>query len=1069
MRASQDDERILDALERIDEALASGQPQQVEEALATFQPAERQKLEKLVECLRLLSPTESDSAQCRPSVPKTIGRFLVLRELGRGSFGVVFLALDPDLGREVALKIPRVRGWLDPAVKSRFLREARAAARLNHPHILPVFETGEVDETLYIATAYSPGPTLSEWIRGRSEPVPVPLAAGIVLQLASAVAHAHERAVFHRDLKPGNVLLEPASEFGRNFPYTPRLSDFGLAKVPDEEAPVGQTPCVVGTPEYMPPEQAAGVSDAGAAADVYGLGAILYELLSGRPPYQGSSREQILSNVASGPPTPLSQVRVGLPRDIVVLCEKCLARAPGERYSSAAELAADVERFLTGRPILARRGFPGESLLRGWGKEGGGPALFRTMLVLFAATAASALWLQARLVETQSKAIEVRAQAIQSEVQAAQSRMLARELAYASDLKTAFEAWENADVQHALSLLQRQIPAPGEPDHRGLEWHFLWSVLRGGSTVVGEHPGGARAVAWSPTERLVASIGIGGRLVLWDVDLGAPRAAFAAHGGVDATDLCFFPDGAKIATAGDDGAVRLWSTRDGAPQGELKAPDGWVGAVAVAPNGGWIASGHGNGSLRLWSAGGKMERSIPAHAQAVRSVAFHPSQPWLITASQDRTIRVWRTDDLSLLGDIPPLDAGPDFEAAWPRGLAIEPTGESLVASYSNGTVVQYDLRRNRWLRAILEREVEGGGRDVVFSANGRRLALAMHDTTIQFRAAKDGFQAAIGVFRGHEHRVDALAFSPDERWIASASRDGTVRLWDLRDEAGQRLLSTLPAKAALLAYDPSASRLAVADVLGCVRILDAKTGSIQQQVCFDPDGLQMVRLGVGGSVILTLSRRGELERFNERGERLGEPLFCANVNDVRLAPDDRSFAVAEDQIVRIREVGSGRAVRDLRHPAAVFAIAYDPAGTRIATGCADGLLRVWNVADGVLVRTFSGHKDEIASVGWCCGGNWIASGSSDRSAKIWDAESGKSVGHFGGHDGPVHLVAIFPDRRSLLTIDQHQTMRCWNVPTGQEIVAKGNVARAEQVAVSPRGDAVAVCAGRDVNLIRGD
>jgi hypothetical protein len=324
-------------------------------------------------------PSEASDAEVpAPSrLPWTsLGRFQLRRELGRGGCGVVYLAFDPLLNREVALKVPHAATADSPGMRQRFLREARAASVLDHPHLVPVHEVGEVGPVCYIVSAFCPGVTLAEWLRNRTQPVPYRDAAALVHRLAEAVAHAHGRGVAHRDLKPANVLVaecrlrsedlnaEPSSAKSATCNLQsaiPRITDFGLAKfVEAAEDGLTKTGVILGTVSYMAPEQAGGKAHAvGPAADIHALGAILYELLTGRPPFQGESDVETLLHIRSDEPIPPARLRPGLPRYLETICLKCLHKEPARRYASAAALADDLSRFGADQPIRARRaGWP---------------------------------------------------------------------------------------------------------------------------------------------------------------------------------------------------------------------------------------------------------------------------------------------------------------------------------------------------------------------------------------------------------------------------------------------------------------------------------------------------------------------------------------------------------------------------------------------------------------------------------------------------------------------------------------------------------------------------------------
>jgi serine/threonine protein kinase len=381
-----------------DEIAAGGSPRSVYEA-----PAEvRTELERDLEWCRFLReawPRERSAGEgSEPRLPDVYGaevhrpfpldhlaRFQIRRELGRGTFGIVFLAYDPQLRREVALKIPKPEVLASPALRARFHHEARVAGGLSHPNLVPVFEAGEEQGICYIASAYCQGVTLAHWLKKQFAPVPYRKAALLLSELAAAIDHAHHRGVLHRDIKPSNVILEPresssAAAAGPDaLDFTPRVTDFGLAKCldPGPEATAAtatQAGTLVGTPAYMAPELAMGrVEDAAPSTDVYALGAVFYEVLTGRPPFQADSTLETLLMIRMQEPVQPSRLRPGIPRDLETICLTCLAKEPRKRYADAGALREDVERFLAGRPILARPVSAAERLLK-WAKRNRGLA-----------------------------------------------------------------------------------------------------------------------------------------------------------------------------------------------------------------------------------------------------------------------------------------------------------------------------------------------------------------------------------------------------------------------------------------------------------------------------------------------------------------------------------------------------------------------------------------------------------------------------------------------------------------------------------------------------------------------
>ncbi len=317
------------------------------------------------------TPCEDPSWQ-HASTALRLERYQLIRLLGGGGNGLVYLGRHPQLPRLVAVKLPRPDRLLKREAIQDFLHEARAASQLDHPHIVPLHEVGIIEGVPYITYQYIPGPTLRQWIQDQQTSSPR-LAAECVVQLAEAMQHAHERGVFHCDLKPANVLLNPLASYDSSLDlslaeaeatldtdlpldgYTPKIADFGAARIANHQSPFSQSELIIGTPAYMSPEQAEGKRrSVGARSDVYGLGTILYELLTGQAPFDGQTQAEVLRKVCQEPPTPPRASQPTLPRDLEAVCLKCLAKRPEDRYFAPQELLEDLERFLAGKAVKAR-------------------------------------------------------------------------------------------------------------------------------------------------------------------------------------------------------------------------------------------------------------------------------------------------------------------------------------------------------------------------------------------------------------------------------------------------------------------------------------------------------------------------------------------------------------------------------------------------------------------------------------------------------------------------------------------------------------------------------------------
>lgn len=377
------------------------------------------------------------------------------------------------------------------------------------------------------------------------------LASEIVRQLAQAVEHAHLAGILHRDIKPANVLLDPARSSG-SLPFTPMLIDFGLAKLVDGDAAQTATGLVLGTPRYMAPEQATGrAKAAGPAADIYALGVLLYELLTGRAPFEGSDSADTLRRLLTDAPRRPRQVHREIPRDLEAICLKCLEKSPQRRYRTAGDLADDLGRSLAGTPTIARPMGTAERVWR-WGRR------HPSWAALLFVVAFSALGAIGGLVAYTTRVTQLLHDAQQARREAEESERSLWETLYVGDIRLAARASQNGDPRQAHMLLTRYLPESGKPDRRGIEWHYLWEQTRHPTTQSVEVSSGPLyMVRFSPEGRLVGTCGRDGLVRLYDATTYQPVATWDAGQG-ELNGIDFAPGGQRCATAGDDGTVRVW-------------------------------------------------------------------------------------------------------------------------------------------------------------------------------------------------------------------------------------------------------------------------------------------------------------------------------------------------------------------------------------------------------------------------------------------------------------------------------------------------------------------------------
>ena len=516
--------------------------------------------------------TDDDSGTVAKPEPATtvdgghFGRFQIMQTLGKGGFGIVFLAWDPALRRQVALKVPQPETLMTPDARKRFEREAQAAAGLDHPNIVPIYESGCVGTVSFISAAYCPGPTLEQWLVRQSQPVPVRDAADLVATLARAVEHAHDRGVLHRDLKPSNILLQRRGADGPDHDednvlagFEPRITDFSLAKIADGLGPETKTGVPFGSPPYMAPEQAEGKQRAiGPPVDVYGLGTILYELLTGTPPFGGESQLDILRQVIADDPLPPGRRRNEVPPELEAITLKCLRKTPEGRYRGPRELAEEPRAVLEWRadpgPTAKSPGAAGpidppaprRHSCAGDHRTFAGRALDRRVLVPG----------PARRVNGDHEPPGGRGTA---------PRPIDRRARYAIEVQHAARLIrENHDIRQAESILDRwAMPSSFVPDGdlRGFEWGYLKRQAHRELMTLRHEAGEVYCARFSPNGQWLLTAGQDGTARVWDAQKGSVHHVLRHSGEVNWAD--FAPDGRSVATAGDAGAISLWDLATG--------------------------------------------------------------------------------------------------------------------------------------------------------------------------------------------------------------------------------------------------------------------------------------------------------------------------------------------------------------------------------------------------------------------------------------------------------------------------------------------------------------------------
>jgi WD40 repeat protein len=1052
-----------------------------------------------------LAPREPPGAAGRP-LPEVPG-YEVLEEIARGGMGVVYKARQVSLNRTVALKMILTGQLASPAEVQRFRTEAEAAAGLDHPHIVPIYEVGEHHGQPYFTMRLIEGGSLARHLdRFANDPR---AGARLVAQVARAVHHAHQHGVLHRDLKPANILLSweggapaapgekgPAGAPPSRDRCQPHVTDFGLAKRVGGAGDLTQSGAVVGTPGYMAPEQAAGKGKRlSTAADVYALGAVLYELLTGRPPFRAETPlDTLLQVLEQDPPRPRG-LNPRIPRDLETACLKCLEKDPPRRYGSAQALAEDLERWLAGEPLLARRSSGWERAVKWARRRPAVAALIATVAAFLAVAAVASAIAAARFKGLAEEADQARGKAVgalareemarrdeQAERRRAEGLAETNRLRlYAASINLAQQAWERGDVGRAAELLEGVKPQRGQEDPRGFEWYYLWRLCHSGQLTLRGPPGPVHAVAFARDGRTLATAGYGGTIILWDAATGRKRLILKAdHDHL--FGVAFAPDGKTLATGGDDRKVRLWDAATGEQRAVLEGHNDVVGCLAFAPDGKTLASGTGYwtikignpvyrflpypgkaGEVKLWDVAARKERAtFGGYRAGVLALAFSPDGQTLATGDSDPKVRLW---DVARGRErvLPAGNTGPVFS------VAFAPDGKTLAAGCWDKTVRLWDARSGE------ERGRLQGHREPVFAValapDGKTLATGGYDQTV--RLWDMGTAKERSNLKGHTAAVTSLAFAPGGR-LATGSWDGTVKLWDTTRRQECDSLEGWRRGAYSLAFAPGGRTLALG--AGGVHVWETGAGRKpfplqgytdgQVSVQFAPDGKTLAAAGMSGRI-----RLWDVGTWRELATLQGDNQL---VWSLAFSPDSKLLAAgSNDGTVRLWDVPARKEQTSFRARTGSQArfVTFSPEGRTlavVATTWAGSAVELWDWSAGRMRSALRGHQAAIDWVAFAPGGKLLATGAWDKTVKLWDAAAGKPLATLRGHTNVIYHGVFAPDGRTLATASWDGTVKLWHVASGQELLTlRGSGEVIWSVAFSADGKTLAV--GTDARLGAGE
>jgi WD40 repeat protein/serine/threonine protein kinase len=977
------------------------------------------------------------------NAPQRFGNHELLETIGAGGMGVVYKARQLGLNRIVALKRIRAGEFAEAGDVQRFHAEAEAAAALDHPGIVPIYEVGDIAGQPFFSMGFVDGESLQQ--RLMAGPLEPREAARITEQVAEAVQYAHEHGIIHRDLKPGNILLDGAGQ--------PRVTDFGLAKRTAEDSGLTMTGQVLGTPAYMPPEQARGEQDrVGAQSDVYALGAVLYAALTGRPPFQAATFGQTLRQVVEEDPVAPRALNRSIPVDLESIALKCLEKEPTRRYASAADLAADLRRWQEGLPTIARPVSRVERLAR-WARRNPVPATLLSLsalLLVAVSIISTAAWLRASAdAEEKTKLVDEKSKL------AGDMSKLAAEKTKLADEKT--------KLAGEMTVLAGKESTARQETERQLRIATANRLAAQSTSLLNERPVTALLLAVAAAE---STKDLGDTMTPSVVD--ALRNGVSNVGGYPLTGhshyitgVTFTPNNRWLLTGSIDGTSRLWDLRSPEPSLNPKVLEvddtGPVYCQAISPDGRWLATG-GYGSTRLWD----LEASdaniavtlLPGHEGQVSCVSFSADGRSLATVGYDMTVRVW---DL----DAPDPAANPRvLHGKAPMGgqIGFSPNGRWLFTSstYSGAVSRIWDLQASSltdgsnmlldqsWVYSFAFIPEGGrlitGGREVriwdvesnefqfreslhglhhsgifaclALSQDGRWLAGGSSDTTVRvWNMQATQPSRTERVLRGHKSYISCMKFSPDGRWLVTGSGDKTIRLWDLeasdphtnvrvlRGHNGDVTSLSISADSQWVASGANEDsivrlwNLGGGEFAASPKVIPRVPGEASRNVVLSPNGRWLIS-GIGPILVRDLHAPNRDLKWNYRVLH-GRPGYetCWQIS-----PDSSFLAVGTQTGVVIWDLESENPLANPRvlpasdSPVTCLAISHN--GRWLAAGAGnDGF--VWDLRASeteAARRTFAGHQEHITCAAFSLDGRWFVTGSADKTVRIWDLLSDRQA-----------------------------------------------------------------------------
>jgi WD40 repeat protein/serine/threonine protein kinase len=1039
------------------------------------------------------------------------GDYELLEEIARGGMGVVFKARQVRLNRIVALKMILAGQLASQEDVRRFHSEAEAAAQLDHPGIVPIFEVGEHAGQHYFSMGFVDGQSLAATLS--DGPLPPREAARLLVPVCDAVQYAHDRGVIHRDLKPANVLLsfdgkpeatvlqqnafQGAVAFGLPLnDVVPKITDFGLAKRLKSASDLTGTGQIIGTPSYMPPEQAAGRLDqVKEMADVYALGAVLYATLTGRPPFQADNPLDTLMQVLEREPVSPRQLNPSVPRDLETICLKCLEKDRRRRYPSAQALAAELGRFLNGETILARPASTAERLVKWARRHPASAALVVVSVLATVLLAATGTYFVKRLAKERNDAVQARndesiqrGKAEQAANDEAKARGIAVEEKKNAEVakKIAEKERAEADAARTTAVAEKQkadaARSHAEQQRDRAEWLSYSAQL------------GKVQREWSNDQQ---SVRVARELLSacqwnrrgWEHDYWHTLLYHRGHRtvapvGVAVHGVAISPDGKRIATVGNYSRIQVWDIETGAWLFDIPlATEGVVLSVAFSPDGTRLAARDKAGSAGMWSAAtGEEIRMLSGHSFFVDQVAFSPDGTRLATHVPKRvrgkndvqpgSLHVWSLETGKLITTVTEHGNGV-LCFAW------LPQGDRIASADGQGIVKVWDASDGH---DVLSIEAHRGDRyksisGLAVSPAGRLLATANFEGSIRLWNSEDG--SLVRTLVGHTDMPTSVAFSADGKRLASGAKDTTARVWDVETGANVATYRGHTGEVRCVAFHPDGRR--VASAAGeAVKLWEIDGLQSDKLLAAHAAAIGTVQASGDGKLLATAAADNTIKLWNVRSAdqlELRATITCdPSLTRMRLSHDGRRIASVirksanpRDEEIRITDVETQQTLATLsghdKH--LLTALAISPDGEQIATGDASGGVQIRESRTGKSLHAFRSTwaYAGVTDLAFSPDGRWLAySGGQDSMLRIFDCTTWREVHSLTPRSGfAVGGIDFSPDSRWIAASNEDRTVQMWDVTTGRELHSlRGHLDTAWALTFSPDGQRVVGGSGNE-------